>query len=305
MSLLSTIAALPAHVVSAAGNLLGAGVSTLGQSLLNRQGLAQSKEMYDYQLDYKKRMDAMIAAGISPAAASQGLSGAHPSAVGMSGGSAPDLSSLGTQMVGSSLVPSQIEKNSADANYTNIDASWIPHRYQSMIEEAFSRVRKNDSDITFNSHMRRYYDALERQTRLLTPYQVQKASEEIRNLQAQYDAIRAGVRFTDAQTSKVDQEKFKLQWDNSIRKVGWNPEDNAFENVFRLSFTSPKYFKRVLGSFGKSLSVLDMDLQHLFGTNYKRNSLIGAGLLYGGKTYFDMVNSNLRVLAGLLPKTIK
>lgn len=316
-----------AGAISAAGNLVGSGLSFLAQRSLNRQSLGLSKELYDYQTDYSNIMQKMIKAGISPAAAAQGVSGSPGSSVSMSGGSAPDLSQLGSNAMRDSLVPSEQQKNesdaekaSADAEKIRVETSWLPPQYQAMFDEISSRIRKNNSEIRLNHSLASMYDESVADLRLLRPWKLAQAKQTFLNLGQEYNEIQSRINVNRALSGlyktqsgyygnlskQVVKENYRLDFENGARRCGFDPNKGVWDNLGRMSITNPRQFRGWLGAFNSTINAVDDECQFLFGKHYKRNAgLIGAGLFIRNEMDrgFDKLNTLGRTVSGFIPFT--
>lgn len=290
------------------GSLVGSGLSYLGNLFSQRQSVNASKELYDYQTDYGKLFGKMVQAGINPSAAAAGLSGSTPSMQSVSSHPAPDLSSLGTQMVELQRNPSIIAKNESDVLLNKARTAELrqlmtfnPLRWNAEVRKALSEVEVNTS----NSW---YLNELARSVKAKRPW-------EIWNLQRGYELLGAQITNQLSQASLFFSQKgyfdqrtknekvltFINRCQASFWRVGLNPFENPFRSLIRLSALNPKAAEGVVGNSLKFLGFMDDRISEVAGKNWKK--FAAAGLLYNyhlnasGKRAFRRSN-NLRALTG-------
>ena len=269
------------------GNLIGAGLSQLGNYINSRRSVNQAKELYDYQTDYKKLMDKMIAAGINPGAAAQGLSGATPSMAVPSTPSSPDTSSLGLQAAQIGAIPSEVQGRLAEAEYKKSQAeetyqrmNFNPGLWSSQIVETWSRWKNNIEQSKYYSSLRGYYDELKTNLVRFRPWELAKLQKSLAVMDSEISKNYSIGRQADSHSFFIEQQSFEQMWRNQLLSAGVNPSMPIWENIKRICLLNPDKGRVFLENATDLVRMLDDKAKENLGENYKRNALIVGGLHY-------------------------
>lgn len=313
--LLSSIgSAAKSGIATAAGNSVGAlGQFGLGE-LSAHLALNRSKKLYDYQTDYKKLMDKMLEAGITPSAAAQGLSGATPSMQSVSAQAPPKLDNLGTAASEASAVPSQIQSNVAIADYnkslrdkTLQEIEWRPRIWRADIRKSFSEFMSNVAQSKYFNSLRGYYDEMKETVVQRRPWEIKGLKRGLVLANAQIDELRSRKRLNDSQTEynytnafNQGQQGFEMMWRNNLLAHGWNPNGAPWQNLTRVAFTNPKMAQEFLANGIQFLDILDNKAKEGLGEHYKRNIMLGIGAYKGLKSLDRKSEIMLRMMPMLM-----
>lgn len=272
------------------------------------------RQLYNQQTNYPELMEKMRAAGISPAAAAQGISGSP-------GNSMPSFSGSGSMGL-ADVISAHASQREAETNKERADIQnqfdklkmfWQPKLWRSEVNESYSRLMKNASESKYFKELGAYYKESKDALHELRPWNLNQAIQTLSNLEATYNEIisRINKNKQDTRTSSamegyyntlsdktfseklnIDLQGFQQMWVNDLLSVGINPNQPFYENLKRLMFTQPEKFNTVLSDFVGSLNHLDNLFKQKLGTHYKRNLAIGAGLMYLQGRHLK--NNNLR-----------
>lgn len=278
---------------SIAATAISEGAKFLFGQMNDELSLNRQKRLYDYQNDPSLVTQRMQAAGISPAAAAQGISGA-------AGGSMPTVNSSYTPSdIASNIrerenVQSQINQREIENQFQRMKMFWEPKKYQADITKAFA-------DANLQGGLLSYYKELEKDVREKRPWQIstmyhglQKMSAEIDELVARQKLYQHQGRYFDAaatnqysqsfesnwKTENYMQDYIAKSWANDLRQSGFDPNASFWENMKREAAIHPENLQSFLNSAVTSLGKLDNQLKTSLGENYKRNAAIGIGLHY-------------------------
>lgn len=273
--------------IAVGGNLLGAGVTQAGNMLNTAYSAKKAKELYDYQTDYSKLMQRMVAAGISPAAAAQGLSGATPSMVTPSVPSAPDLSGLGSAGVTASAIPSQINSNIQEAEYKRQSAEelrqkmeWNPKLWSQQVRESESRWQNNVAQSKYYDSLKKYYDEYATNLVAFRPWELEKLKKSLLVMDSEISKNYSFGRQADSHAFLMNHQVFEQMWRNQLLSAGVNPSQSIWENIKRISIMDPAKGKVFLDNAIELVNMLDEKASENLGEHYKRNALILGGLHY-------------------------
>ena len=256
---------------------ISAGASMIGKAV----DYGFQRSLYNQQTNYPELMRKMTAAGISPAAAAQGISGSVGNSVpSFSGSGAMDLSSLISAKSQALEAENNASRIDVENQYDKMKMLYEPSVWFSQIEEAYSRIEKNASESAYFGSLKEYYNESKEALKELRPWNLNQAILNCQNLLATYDEINSRTAKNYSEKLNLDQQGFVTMWENSLRAAGFNPNDSFFENVLRLASSDPKKFKQVMEDFQHTLVYLDNSLKEQFG----RISRPVMGYILGGKT---------------------
>lgn len=267
-------------------NLISEGINLSSDYLRSRIGVGQSKELYDYQTDYSKLMDRMANAGINPAAAAQGLSGASPSMVSPSVPGSGALPPAGHTLMEAQRNPSIIAKNEADASKSTSEAQeattrswlnvqnlfWNPKRWRAEIDLAGSSIKVNESNAG-------YLDELKNSVVQKRPYEIANLQAGLQVAYAQVSELLSRSGLNKSMSKFYKWQSFRPYWESIGLQHGWDITQPFWRNITNLAYTNPHKCLKVIEMSSKYLSTLDGFAQQRFGKNYKRN-VRNALLLY-------------------------
>lgn len=254
---------------------------TAGASLLGKAvDYGFQRSLYNQQTNYPELFRKMTAAGISPAAAAQGISGHVGNSVpSFSGSGAMDLSSLISAKSQAREAENNASRIDVENQYDKMKMVYEPSLWFSQIDEAYSRIEKNAAESKYFGELKNYYYQSKEALKELRPWNLNQAILNCQNLLATYDEIKSRTAKNYSEKFNLDQEGFVTMWENSLRAAGFNPNDSFFENVLRLASSDPKKFKEIMENFQHTLVYLDNALKSQFGR--LTNPILGYVL--GGK----------------------
>lgn len=266
-------------VGSNVSNVIGEGIKLGGDYLRGRLAVRNSKELYDYQTDYSKLFQKMVAAGINPAAAAQGLSGVSPSMVSMSAVGQTDLPAFQQTALETERNPSIIARNEAEAARSSNEAQesttrswlniqnlfWNPKRWQSEIDLAKSHIKVNESNSI-------YLNELSESLIQKRPYEIAQLQSGLQVAYAQVTELLSRSKLNNSMSKYYKWQSFRPYWESIGLQHGWDITQPFWRNLTNLAFTNPKKALNVIQMSSKYLSTLDSYAQQRFGKNYKRNA---------------------------------
>lgn len=207
-----------AGLIPGVGGILSTGMNLIGMHIQNKE----QERMYQQYQSPQARMQQMVAAGINPNTAAQGIAGsAAPS---MQAANAPDMSGLGEQ-VGNSvnnalqaeLMKSEIQKNEADASLIDsrntgqqIANVWANKEHAAALRKlvADGEISKANAKIIGADAEYAEANAYEKfqQTMMNTQIMVQELQnmqQEYVNMMAQYDVMLSQIGVNQAERAKI------------------------------------------------------------------------------------------------------
>lgn len=277
---------------STAGGSVAGAAADIGSGLLSSYiGRKQQERLFDYQQEGTLRR--MRELGATPASMIQAFNGAV-------GGSMPSVSpatpmtSLGSNLVEASKVESENNRREVENQYDRIKMEWDPKRWRSDIERIKSETFKNASENRYFSALKGYYNEFSETLRQKRPWEIstmskglQVAQAQIEELQTRKEYNRAAARNQDAQGFEAEsripgnyESAWSLQWENGLRRAGFDPASPLWQNLGRMAFTDPEKVDVALGTFQTMLGNLDNRFKDDFGNDYKRR-LRNIGLAFG------------------------
>lgn len=278
---------------SIAATAISEGAKFLFGQMNDELSLNRQKRLYDYQNDPSLVTQRMQAAGISPAAAAQGISGA-------AGGSMPTVNSSYTPSdIASNVrerenVESQINQREIENQFQRMKMVWEPKKYQADITKAFA-------DANLQGGLLSYYKELEKDVREKRPWQIstmyqglQKMSAEIDELVARQKLYQHQGRYFEAAAENQWSQSFESNWrtenymqdyayktwSNDLRQSGFDPNASFWQNMQRELVTKPENVQKFLNASVASLGKLDNQLKTSLGEHYKRNAALVLGIRY-------------------------
>lgn len=322
--------------LAAAGIAAGASVANSGINLLfNERYQRQQKELLANQYDEFIKQSQRV--GATPSAIAAGLTGAGASST--PSVSAPNQTSdIGANAASIYGAYNDAKLKESERDINRMRLLFEPKKYFADIQKTFSDVYRNYSEGKYFKALKSYYGELEDSLVQKRPWEIMSLKGGLVKILAEYDKILQDTKtskaleskyYQDVQTGKSQAgyydaaaenqwsesmnknlESFKIMFENQLRAAGWNPSDNLWGNVSRLSVTNPPAFKEFMDNTVNTLNVLDDKLQENLGEHYKRNAVIGAGLARyllntqnrrNGRNH--RINNTLRTAISIIPFT--
>lgn len=327
---LGAISGRPAPAASSAAgfgrSLAGAAVSmagNIGSTLINYN---LQKKLLKNQ--YDEFFNAARRAGASPAAVAQGLTGSgSASTPSVSNGSPmPDIASNANvaQDVQSGVVRRGVE-NQLDL----MRLVYEPKKFQADIAKAFSEVNLNYYNGQHFKSLASLNREIEHNYRMMRPWQIAQMSAGLRNSLAEFQRINAETNkikaeegyFKSASSNQDSQayrnwnegynaslQSFGIMFDNNLRASGINPNLAPWDALKQLAMSDPKAFEGVMNNLIDVTGRIDDRMKFSLGEHYKRNIMLGAGLVGGYKFLngrkdkkLQRLESMTRIIGNIVP----
>lgn len=210
-----------------AASLIGAGVAAGGNifSLYEQNRLNES--YYNQFLSPVAQKRQMLAAGINPNAAAQGISGSfNPSFQSASASEAAGVSGEVGELLANSVNMEAVRRNTdadtdnvkTDTEGKKIENEWNQQTFQARIDELAKKNQWSDEDIKRMQAFNKYADDLYN-------WNSQKAKQDVENAKKQWELFKSEIskneklaELYDEQTGEVNQHKQKLYWETEYQK---------------------------------------------------------------------------------------
>lgn len=296
-----------------AGTAIGSVISAIANSYENER--AYARQVHLNKLKYHDYINYARQVGATPTAIAQGLTGAgagNMPTTSTGGNPAPDIGqsfasgiSAAANLRSAGAAETTAESN---AEINRMRLIFEPGKYLADTEKSLAEAFKNHKEGFMYGSMKRHFDELVTDLQAVRPWKIAGLQQGLINDMARYDEIVQNTKTLKAQEKNynassyelytrgdlniankeesfarqfnINLESVRLQFENTLRAVGIDPNKPFWDNTFKLASYDPKAFKERMDLFIQSLQLLDNRIQENLGEHYKRN----AGLLYGAYT---------------------
>lgn len=297
--------------VSGGAGILGTTISAIANARENRKAFERQKELnkqnYEDYINYARSL------GATPSSIIQGLThgsqGSMPT-VSAGGNPVPDLGQSFSSGVSAAAAAEQAHaaNTSADSqrDINLMRLKFEPQKYFADIRKSLSEAFRNTKEAFLHGSMKQYYDELTTDIQKVRPWKIAGLRQGLLNDMAKFDQIVQDTKTSKAQEGyfksaayeaqtrgdmnisqkelnygqlfNVNLEGYRLQFENTLRAYGIDPNKRFWDNTFNLMSYDPDLFKRRMDMFLTALNTIDNRIQDNLGEHYKRNIAIAGGL---------------------------
>lgn len=297
--------------VSGGAGVLGTTISAIANARENRKAFERQKELnkqnYEDYINYARSL------GATPSSIIQGLThgsqGSMPS-VSAGGNPVPDLGQSFSSGVSAAAAADQAHaaNTSADSqrDINLMRLKFEPQMYFANICKSLSEAFRNTKEAFLHGSMKQYYDELTTDIMKVRPWKLAGLRQGLLNDMAKFFQIVQETKTSKSQEGyyksaayelqtrgdlnisqkelnygqlfNVNLEGFRLQFENTLRAYGIDPNKRFWDNTFNLMSYNPDLFKRRMDMFLSALNTIDNRIQDSLGQHYKRNIAIAGGL---------------------------
>lgn len=302
---------LKTSAVSGGAGVLGATISAIANHRENRLAFERQKELN--KQNYEDYINFAHSLGATPSSIIQGLthgSQASMPTVSSAGNPIPNLGESFSSGVSAAAAAEQAHASNTSADSQRdinlMKLKFEPHKYFADIQKSLSEAFKNNKEAFLHGSMKQYYDELTTDIQQVRPWKLAGLRQGLLNDIAKYDQIIQETKTSKAQEGyfnsaayeartrgdlnvsqkelnygqlfNVNLEGYRLQFENTLRAYGIDPNKRFWDNTLNLMLSNPDLFKRRMDMFLTALNSVDNKIQESLGEHYKRNIAIAGGL---------------------------
>lgn len=315
--------------VSGGAGIIGTVISAIANARENRKAFERQKELN--KQNYVDYINYARSVGATPSSIIQGLThgsqGSMPT-VSSGGNPVPDFGQSFSSGVSAAAAVGQARAANTSANSQRdinlMRLKFEPQKYFADIRKSLSEAFKNSKEAFLHGSMKRYYDELTTDIQNVRPWKLAGLRQGLLNDMAKFDQIVQDTKTSKSQEGyfrsaayeaktrgdmnvsqkelnygqlfNVNLEGYRLQFENTLRAFGIDPNKRFWENTLNLMQYNPDLFKRRMDMFLSALNNVDNKIQDSLGEHYKRNIVIAGGL-YGLNQLYQS-NANARSYRG-------